>query len=216
MWIIPPLLPGATRSEREWHRREVALTERELKDVWINACLTTWLVEPIPPPGSMLQPPVVCSITLDTEPARFTVKLRPGQLPGDFFRKADRLATAFHVPAVQIVPSTLDERWISIRLLEDLRIVEPDEVIPAVVPRDEPRPVAAGDTLGRRRHPATAGGPRSFRRGRHRVVKRSADRPHPAPDSGSTSGFSRLVRSWVEFWRLPQPGGAGQDPVVGS
>src|SRR4051812_35544681 len=146
MWIIPPLLPGASRSERGWHRREVALTEREIKDVWGNACLTTRLVEVIPPPGGMRQPPVVCAITLDSEPARFTVKLRRGQLPGDFYRNAARLALAFRVPAVEIVPLTLDEQWISVRLLEDLWIVEPDEVLPAAVHRDEPPLVPAGDT----------------------------------------------------------------------
>lgn len=217
MWIIPPLQRGASRSEREWHRREVALTEREIKDVWTNVCLVTWLVEPIPPPGSMLQPPVVCSITLDSEPARFTVKLRPGQLAGDFFRKADRLAAAFHVPAVEIVPLTLDERWISIRLLEDLWIVEPDEVLPAaVVHPDEPRPVAAGNPAGRGRGAARAGGPRSFRRGRHRTAKRSGERSHPTPDPGQASGFARIVRSFMEFWRLPDPDGTGQHPVVGS
>ena len=216
MWIIPPLPPGASRSEREWHRREVALTEREIKDVWWNACLTTRLVERIPPPGSMLQPPVVCSITLDDEPARFTVKLRRGQLPGDFHRNAARLALAFRVPAVEIVPLTLDEQWISVRLLEDLWIVEPDEELPIAVGQGEPQPVTGGEPGERRPQPATAGGPRSFRRGRHRTAKRSGERSRPARQPGASGGFAGIVRSFVDFWRLPEPGGAGQGPVVGS
>ena len=116
MWVIPPLLPGASRADREWHRREVAATERELKDIWTNVCMVTHLAQVIPAPRATLQAPAVGSITLDSVPPRFTVKLRPGQLPGDFARRAERFAAAFRVPAVEVATLTADNQWISIRL----------------------------------------------------------------------------------------------------
>lgn len=128
MWIIAPLTPGACRADREWHRREVAARERELKDVWTNACLVTHLAQVMPPPGAILQVPTIGRITLDCSPPRFSVKLRPGQLPVDVVRRADRLAAALRVPAIEVVPFS-DEQWISIRLLEPYWIEWPDEYV---------------------------------------------------------------------------------------
>src|SRR3954466_501682 len=75
--------------------------ERELKDIWTNACMVTHLAQVIP------------------------VKLRPGQLPGDFARRAERFAAAVRVPAVEVATLTADNQWISIRLLEPFWIEWP-------------------------------------------------------------------------------------------
>ncbi len=216
MWVIPPLLPWASRADREWHRREVTLTEREIKDIWTNACLVTRLVEQIPPPGAMLQPPVVGSIVLDSVPARFTVKLRPGQLAGDFAKKAHRFATAYGVPDVEFVPVTLDERWVSVRLVEPVWIEEYDEPLPALEPRSEPRPPTPRNPLGRRGDRTRAGGPRILRRRRHRSVERSGGRTRPARAAGSATALGVVLRSFVDFWRLPAPVGLPGDAMGGE
>ena len=191
MWIIPPLLPGASRADREWHRREVAATERELKDVWTNVCLVTHLAQVIPPPGAILQSPRVASITLDSAPARFTVKLRPGQLPGDFARRAERFAAAFRVPAVEVTTLTHDNQWISISLLEPFWIEWPDEYVLDAAP-DESQPSLVGDTAdddlllaGDRDHPQVG-----------RVAGPSRE---PAP----ATAFGGALRYLRDFWRLP-------------
>lgn len=134
MWIIAPLTPGACRADRDWYRREVAELEHELRNTWTNVCLVTHLAQVIPPPGAILQVPTIGTITLDDVPARFSVKLRPGQLLADFERRADRFAAAFRVPKVEIRPLTDDHQWISVELLEPYWIEYPDEYV-----------VAAGD-----------------------------------------------------------------------
>ncbi len=187
MWIIPPLLPGASRADREWHRREVAATERELKDVWTNVCLVTHLAQVIPAPGAILQTPVIRSITLDSVPARFTVKLRAGQLPIDFAKRSERLAAAFKVPDVEVATLTEDNQWISIRLMEPYWIEWPDEYV-LEGPREEPRPVAAGD------HPTIQ-------------LEGVAD-PAPAPAPERVTAFGSVLRFLGDFWRLPEPGPA--------
>ena len=70
MWIIAPLTPGACRADREWHRREVAALEHELRNTWTTACLVTHLAQVMPPPGAILQVPTIGRITLDDVPAR--------------------------------------------------------------------------------------------------------------------------------------------------
>jgi hypothetical protein len=205
MWVIPPLPPGASRADREWHRREMAATEREIKYIWTNACQVTRLVQRIPPPGAIFQAPLVGSITLDSVPARFSVKLRPGQLPGDFAKKADRFAAAYGVPTVEVVPLTQDERWISVRLVEPIWIEWYEEPVPVPVPPNEPHPTARGNPLGRRQDRRRAGGPRSLRRRRHRTLERPGGRSHPSRDPGPATALGNLFRSFVEFWRLPEP-----------
>jgi hypothetical protein len=187
MWVIPPLLPGASRADREWHRREMAATERELKDVWTNLCLVTHLAQVIPPPGAILQTPAIGAITLDSVPVTFSVKLRPGQLPGDFARRAERIAAAFRVPAVEVVSLTRDNQWISIRLMEPYWIEWPDEYVidPALV--DEPQPVLSAPD---RSTTQLDGGSDPSRQ------------PEPA------TAFGSLRRFLGEFWRLPESDGA--------
>jgi hypothetical protein len=198
MWVIPPLLPGASRADREWHRREVAAAERELKDVWTNVCLVTHLAQVMPPPGAMLQVPLIGSITLDSVPPRFTVKLRPGQLPGDVAKRAERLAAAFRVPAVEVATLTYDNQWISVRLLEPFWIEWPDEYVLDPAPREESRPALAGDTAdddGR----VTAGGRRQGSPEHLAAGSDSAREPAPAGALGS------VLRFLADFWRLPEP-----------
>ena len=139
MWLIAPLTPGACRADREWHHREVAALSHELRNIWTNACLTTHLAQVMPPPGAILQVPTIGRIALDEgAPARFSVKLRPGQLPVDFRRRSERLAAAFRVDAVRIEALTGDEQWISVHLLEPALWIEyPDEYAVAAG-RDRP------------------------------------------------------------------------------
>jgi hypothetical protein len=206
MWVIPPLLPGASRADREWHRREVTLTERELKDVWTNVCMVTHLAQVIPAPRATLQAPVISSITLDSVPPRFTVKLRPGQLPGDFARRAERFAAAFRVPAVEVATLTADNQWISVRLLEPYWIEWPEDELLDVLPAEEPRPALSDeaeddDTADADDGRAVAGGPPSMRRRRHRSTRQL--------ESGSVrepaTGFGSVLRYLGDFWRLPAP-----------
>ena len=215
MWVIPPLLPGASRADREWHRREVAETERELKDIWTNVCLVTHLAQVIPAPRATLQAPVVGSITLDSVPPRFTVKLRPGQLPGDFARRAERFAAAFRVPAVEVATLTADNQWISIRLLEPLWIEWPDDELLDVLPAEEPPPALsdeAADDAITDAEPATAiaddggatpGGPRGLRRRRHRSTRRLDAGAGSAHEPAPATGLGSVLRSFGDFWRLP-------------
>jgi hypothetical protein len=205
MWIIPPLLPGASRADREWHRREVVATERELKDVWINVCLVTHLAQMIPPPGAILQAPLVGSITLDSVPARFTVKLRPGQLPVDFARRTERFAAAFRVPDVEVVTLTEDKQWISIRLLEPFWIEWPDEYVLDPAPPEELQPSLPGDTVADDGRVST-GGPRSFRRGRHHSIDQLAGGSDPSRERAPTAGLGGALRFLGDFWRLPDSG----------
>ena len=208
MWVIPPLPPGASRADREWHRREVAETERELKDVWTNVCLVTHLAQVIPPPGAILQTPKVGTITLDSVPAHFSVKLRPGQLPGDFAKRAERLASAFRVPAVEVVSLTLDNTWISIRLMEPLWIEWPDEYViePAAV--DDPQPALAGDVPAQDGELAPAGVPRSLPHGRHRSTTQLGRGSAPSREPGRATALGAVLRFLGDFWRLPEPEGA--------
>jgi hypothetical protein len=202
MWVIPPLLPGASRADREWHRREVTATEREIKDVWTNVCLVTHLAQVMPPPGAMLQVPLISSITLDSVPPRFTVKLRPGQLPGDFAKRAERLAAAFRVPEVEVAALTYDNQWISIRLLEPFWIEWPDEYVLDPVPQEEPRAALDGDTDGDDDR-VTAGGPR-----RRRSTDQLAGGSDPAREPATAGAFGSVLRFLGGFWRLPEPGAA--------
>jgi hypothetical protein len=217
MWIIPPLLPGASRADRDWHRREVVLTEREIKDVWTNVCLVTHLAQVIPAPGAILQTPLIGSITLDSVPARFTVKLRPGQLPVDFAKRTERFAAAFRVPAVEVATLTSDNQWISVRLLEPFWIEWPDEYVLDRAPLEEPQPALSSDSDGDGdRVPAR--GPRSVRRRRHRSTTRlgtgSDTSREPAPGAATVVGS--VLRFLGDFWRLPEPGAnpAIRDQVV--
>ncbi|GLZ55445.1 hypothetical protein [Actinomycetospora sp. NBRC 106378] len=170
MWLIAPLTPGACRADREWHHREVAALSHELRNIWTNACLTTHLAQVMPPPGAILQVPTIGRIALDEgAPARFSVKLRSGQLPIDFRRRSERLAAAFRVPAVEIVSLTDDHQWISVRLLEPSlwidypdefavegwdrpvmdEVDEPEELEPVPVVDVEPAPTTAFGTFRR-------------------------------------------------------------------
>ena len=200
MWIIPPLPPGASRADRMWHRRETAATERELKNIWTNACLVTRLAQVIPPPGAIFQTPVVGAITLDSAPARFSVKLRPGQLPVDFARRADRFAAAFRVPAVEIVPLTQDNQWICVRLMEPFWIEWPDEYVLEPAPIEEPRPALSGTVTEHDDH-ALAGGPGN---GRHRSnqLGRGSD---PSRETEPVTALGSVLRFLGGFWRLPEP-----------
>ena len=211
MWVIPPLLPGASRADREWHRREVTATERELKDIWTNVCMVTHLAQVIPAPRATLQAPAIGSITLDSVPPRFTVKLRPGQLPGDFARRAERLAAAFRVPEVEVATLTTDNQWISIRLLEPVWIEWPDDDLLDVLPADEPRRAlpedpADDDVVEAATDDArvAAGGPRSMRRRRHRSSRPLEGGSAPVHDP-SVTAFGSVLRYLGEFWRLPAP-----------
>jgi hypothetical protein len=213
MWVIPPLLPGANRADREWYRYEVAATERKIKDIWTNVCLVTRLAQPIPPPGAILQAPLIGTITLDSIPARFSVKLRPGQLPGDVAKRAARIAVAFGVDAVEVAQLTRDRQWISIRLMEPIWY-EPEvelDPVPALPPA-----AASSNPLGPRERRAPAGGPRTFKRGRHRTTRSTGTSPAPArtPTPSTVLGFLRFV--FVDFWRLPQPPAAGPEPTGGT
>jgi hypothetical protein len=199
MWVIPPLLPGASRADRVWHRREVAATEREIKDIWTNVCLVTHLAQMIPPPGAILQAPLVGRITLDSVPARFTVKLRPGQLPIDFAKRTERFAAAFRVPAVEVATLTQDEQWISIRLMEPVWIEWPDEYVLDTDPIEEPQPSLVGED-----ERATAGARPGVPGGAYRA---------PSPLDGgtaearkpATTSFAGVRRFLGDFWRLPDP-----------
>jgi hypothetical protein len=203
MWVIPPLLPGASRADREWHRREVAAAERELKDVWTNVCLVTHLAQVMPPPGAMLQVPLIGSITLDSVPPRFTVKLRPGQLPGDVAKRAERLAAAFRVPEVEVATLTYDSQWISIRLLEPFWIEWPDEYVLDPAPLEEPQPALDGDAAGDDGR-VTVGGPRRDRATEQLAGGGSGPAREPAP----AGAFGSVLRFLGDFWRLPEPGAA--------
>jgi hypothetical protein len=204
MWIIPPLLPGARRADREWHRREVVLAEREIKDIWTNVCLVTRLAQVIPPPGAILQTPVVGTITLDSVPARFTVKLRPGQLPIDFAKHTERFAAAFRVPDVEVATLTWDNQWISIRLLEPFWIEFPDEYVLDPVPDEEPQPALPGDPADDDRVPDR--GPRSLRGRRHRSTTPRGEAPDPSWDPGPVTTVGSVRRFLGDFWRLPDQG----------
>ncbi len=181
MWIIAPLTPGACRADREWHRREVAALEHELRNTWTTACLVTHLAQVMPPPGAILQVPTIGRITLDDVPARFSVKLRPGQLPSDFERRTDRFAAAFRVPKVEIRPLTDDGQWISVDLLEPYWIEYPDEYLVAA---GEDRTVVDGRPDAEELEPAV------------RVVD-----VEPVPAS---RGWSVRFR---EFWSVSGPDG---------
>ena len=202
MWIIPPLLPGASRADRDWHHREVVAAELEIKDIWTNVCLVTHLAQMMPPPGAILQTPVVRSITLDSVPARFTVKLRPGQLPIDFARRVERFASAFRVPAVEIATLTEDKQWISIRLLEPFWIEWPDEYVPDELPVEESQPSLAGDTAGDDDR-VPAGGPRSLRRRRHRSTTQLTSGPDATREPEPATALGGALRFLGDFWRLP-------------
>ncbi len=222
MWVIPPLLPGASRADREWHRREVAVTERELKDVWTNACLVTHLAQVMPPPGAILQSPTVASITLDSVPACFTVKLRPGQLPGDFARRAERFATAFRVPAVEIVPLTRDNQWISVRLMEPYWIEWPDEYVLEPAPVAEPQPALPGVANHDDRGPDVRA--TGLRPDRHPATNRLDAGTEPIPEAQPTTApgtFFRFLGAFLrylgDFWRLPDPRVAPRrEPLPGT
>ncbi|WP_433799784.1 hypothetical protein [Actinomycetospora sp. CA-084318] len=181
MWIIAPLTPGACRADREWHRREVAALEHELRNIWTNVCLVTHLAQVMPPPGAILQAPTIGRITLDDAPARFSVKLRAGQLPIDFERRAERFAAAFRVPKVEIRPLTADRQWISVDLLEPYWIEYPDEY---VVAAGEDRTVVDGIPDAEELEPAE----------RVRVVDVE---PVPTTRGGSFRRF------WGDLWRVP-------------
>lgn len=182
MWIMPPLTPGACRADREWHHREVVALEHELRNIWSNVCLVTHLAQVMPPPGAILQVPTIGRITVDDGgPARFSVRLRPGQLPVDFRRRAERLAAAFRVPAVRIEALTDDEQWISVQLLEPTLWIEyPDEYA-----------VAAG-------------------RDRVMVDVVAEPEELEAPvvmdvEAVPTTAFGAFRRFLGDFWRLPDP-----------
>lgn len=202
MWIIPPLPPGACRADRMWHRREVLATEREIKNIWINACLVTRLAQVIPPPGAILQTPLIGAITLDSVPARFSVKLRPGQVPGDFARRAERFAAAFRVPAVEVVPLTHDNQWISVRLMEPFWIEWPDEYVLDPASVDEPQPALSGTVTEQDDH-ALAGGPENLRHGQR--SNRLAGSADPSRESEPVTALGSVLRFLGGFWRLPEP-----------
>jgi hypothetical protein len=180
----------------------VAAIERELKDIWTNVCRVTHLAQVIPPPGATLQAPLIGTITLDSAPARFTVKLRAGQVPGDFAKRIDRIAAAFRVPAVEVVPITADNQWISVRLMEPYWIEWPDEYVVEPASLEEPRPAIA-DVPARE----AAGGPRSLGRGRHRATKQLVG-SEPSGEPAPTTAFGSVLRFLGEFWRLPESDGA--------
>ncbi|MDL5160353.1 hypothetical protein [Actinomycetospora termitidis] len=161
--------------------------EHELRDIWTNVCLTTQLAQVIPPPGAKLQVPTIGRITLDSVPARFTVRLRAGQLPVDVARRAARLAAAFRVPEVEIVPLTTSGEWISVRLLEPYWIEWPDEY---VLEAGDDRPVVDA-VQDRDALPVGEG---------VRVVD-----AEPVP----TTTWGSVRRFLGDFWRLPD----GPDPV---
>lgn len=200
MWVIPPLLPGASRSDRDWHRREVAATEREIKDIWTNVCLVTHLAQMIPPPGAILQAPQVGTITLDSVPARFSVKLRPGQLPVDFAKRAERFAAAFRVPAVEVATLTQDHQWISIRLMERVWIEWPDEYLLDADPFEETRPslVAEDERVPAGATPGVGGG-------RYRAPSALPGGTDPT-SPGPTTPWGSVRRFLADFWRLPDAG----------
>lgn len=179
MWIIAPLMPGACRADRDWYRRELAELEHELRNTWTNVCLVTHLAQVIPPPGAILQVPTIGTITLDDVPARFSVKLRPGQLLVDFERRADRFAAAFRVPKVEIRPLTDDHQWISVELLEPYWIEYPDEYVVAAG-EDRPMVDVAPETV---ELPVGDG---------VRVV-----------DAAATTPFGAFRRFLGDFWRAP-------------
>ncbi|NMO93552.1 hypothetical protein [Actinomycetospora sp. TBRC 11914] len=176
----------------------MAATEREIKDIWTNVCLVTHLAQVIPPPGAILQAPLVGTITLDSVPARFSVKLRPGQLPIDFAKRTARFAAAFGVPAVEVATLTQDNQWISIRLMEPVWIEWPDEYVLDTAALDEPVPplaaTVAGDD-GRLPAGATSAAP-----GRHRATEPGAA---PSTEPRPTTPLGSVLRFLGDFWRLP-------------
>jgi hypothetical protein len=198
MWVIPPLPPGASRADRDWHRREVAATEREIKGIWTNVCLVTRLAQVIPPPGAILQTPVVRAITLDSVPARFTVKLRAGQLPCDFARRTERFASAFRVPAVEIASLTNDNQWISVRLMEPFWIEWPDEYVIDPASVEEPQPALSDDDH------VPAGGARSLRDGRYPSTNQLDSASDPSREAVPAGALSSVLRFLGDFWRLPE------------
>jgi hypothetical protein len=195
MWVIPPLPPGASRAERDWHRREVAATEREIKGIWTNVCLVTRLAQVIPPPGAIIQTPVVGAITLDSVPARFTVKLRAGQLPCDFARRTERFASAFRVPAVEIASLTHDHQWISVRLMEPLWIEWPDEYVidPALI--EDPVPALSDDVVTEDEW--------SVRNGRHPATNQLDGGRDRSREAVPATALGSVLRFLGDFWRLP-------------
>jgi hypothetical protein len=209
MWVIPPLPPGAGRADREWHRREVAATEREIKNIWINACLVTRLAQVIPPPGAIIQTPVIGAITLDSVPARFSVKLRAGQLPIDFARRTARFASAFRVPAVEIVPLTQDNQWISVRLMEPVWIEWPDEYVLDPASVDEPRSALSGTVPEQNDH-ALAGGPENLRHDRIHSTNELGSGSTPSPESEPVTVLGSVLRFLGDFWRLREPEPRGE------
>jgi hypothetical protein len=204
MWVIPPLAPGASRADRDWHRREVAATEREIKDIWTNVCLVTRLAQVIPPPGAILQTPQVGGITLDSVPARFSVKLRPGQLPGDFARRTERFAAAFRVPAVEVASLTHDNQWISVRLMEPVWIEWPDEYVIDPVPIEDHQPALSDSVPEQDDDHAHAGGPRSLRSDRHPSTNQLDGGSDPSRDAVPATALGSVLRFLGDFWRLPE------------
>ncbi|MCD2192041.1 hypothetical protein LQ327_01375 [Actinomycetospora endophytica] len=185
----------------------MAATEREIRNVWTNVCLVTHLSQVIPPPGPILQTPLVGAITLDSVPARFSVKLRPGQLPGDFAKQTERFAAAFRVPAVEVATLTQDNQWVSIRLMEPVWIEWPDEYVVEPAPIEEPAPALSDDTVEQPGDHAPVGGPRSLRHGRHRSTKQLRSGPEPSREPTPSTALSSVLRFLGDFWRLPDSDG---------
>ncbi|HEY2225396.1 hypothetical protein [Actinomycetospora sp.] len=185
----------------------MAATEREIKDIWTNVCLVTHLAQVIPPPGAILQTPLLGAITLDSVPARFSVKLRPGQVPGDFAKRTERFAAAFRVPAVEVASLTWDNQWIDVRLLEPLWIEWPDEYVIDPAPVEEPQPALSSTVSGRGDDHRPAGGPRSLRHGRHRSTKQLGSGSDPSREPGPTTAWGTFFRLLGDFWRLPEADG---------
>jgi hypothetical protein len=170
MWTVSSPEPGASRARRRQYRRELAANRLRIRYLWTDACLAAGLAQEQRPPWPDLVPPLVGPITLDSGPARFSVRLRPGQLLDDFTGAAtvERLAAAFGVVTVQA--AALTPGWITIRLIERAA-VEPDDArgLPAR-PGTAPR-----NPLGPRTGRGPAGRPRAFGFGRRYRTSWSAD-----------------------------------------
>lgn len=195
MWYIPPPQPGASRADREWHRREVEATEREIKVIWSNACAVAHLAPRLSPPYPYRVAPSIGWITLDSAPAGFSIKLRDGQLLSDLVANKERLAAAYRVPTVEFERlSEVDPQWILISLVEPIFEEQNDDLEPAPIASVEAQAGVPADPRERRSDRDRVGGPRSFSRGRHRTTRSASHRPRHPEGRGPGTASSVLRR----------------------